>query len=178
MQRKEIIKEVDKKIDKVRLQHGEVTNLCFILDSFFIKQNKMSILPKKIVDKMYEKDAFSQWLGIEIQTVTAGFCTLKMTLRPEMLNGFGIVHGGISYSFADSALAFACNSQGKQAVSVETSISHLQKLKAGETIFAEAKEESCSHKIGVYQVRVTKEDGTLVALFKGTVYRSSRDWEV
>jgi len=138
----------------------------------------MKSLAEKIVAKMYEKDAFSQWLGIEIVEVKAGYAKIKMTTRAEMLNGFGILHGGITFSFADSAFAFACNSQGRHAVSVDTSISHLKKTAAGEVLFAEAKEENLSHKIGLYRIKVTNKAGELVAIFKGTNYRSSQEWQV
>ena len=70
-------------------------------------------IPQAIVNKMFDQDAFSQWLGIEIVDVSDGYCQLKMTVRNDMLNGFKIAHGGIAYSLADSALAFASNSNGK-----------------------------------------------------------------
>ena len=127
---------------------------------------------------MYDKDYFSQWLGIERVEEGAGTSRLRMTVRKDMLNGFGIAHGGITYSLADSALAFACNSHGKKAVSVETSISHLVQLKEGDEIFANAKELSRSNKIGLYDVSITNANGELVASFKGTVYRTSKDWDV
>jgi acyl-CoA thioesterase len=127
-------------------------------------------------EKMFDNDGFSKWLGIEIIEVRAGFCSLKMIVREEMTNGFKIAHGGITYSLADSALAFASNSHGKMAVSIETSVSHLVQLKAGDEIFATAQEISCSNKIGVYTVDVKNTGGKLVAAFKGTVYRTSKDW--
>src|SRR5215213_8057359 len=105
---------------------------------------------QKIVDHMINKDLFSQWLGIERLGEGAGYCKLRMTVRPEMCNGFEITHGGIMFSFADSALAFACNTHGRQAVSIETSISHIQPIKPGEAIVAIAEEKSCSNKIGMY----------------------------
>src|SRR5688572_24259157 len=126
---------------------------------------------KKIVDKMIEKDLFSQWLGIERLEEREGYCALKMKIRPEMCNGFDIAHGGISFAFADSALAFASNSHGRHAVSIETSISHIRSIRAGETIIATAQEKNLSNNIGIYEVTVTKENGELVALFKGTVFR-------
>lgn len=131
--------------------------------------------PNEIVNQMMDKDYFSQWLGITVLEVGEGACKLQMTVRKEMLNGFGIAHGGITYSFADSALAFASNSQGQKSVSVETSISHTQSLKEGDTIIGEAKEEYRSNKIAVYSIKVSK-DGETVALFKGTVYRTSKTW--
>lgn len=132
----------------------------------------------RIVDQMMDKDYFSQWLGIERVEEGEGYSLLRMTIRKEMLNGFGIAHGGITFSFADSAFAFASNSHGRKSVSVETSISHLVSLKEGDVILAEAKEEHVSNKIGLYSVRVTTEAGQLVAVFKGTVYRTSKEWEI
>ena len=131
-----------------------------------------------IVDAMMNKDYFSQWLGIDRLEERDGFCKLKMTIRNEMCNGFEIAHGGISYSFADSALAFASNSHGRHAVSIETSISHLKPLKPGDVIVAIAEEKSRSNKIAIYEVRVEKENGELVALFKGTVFRKETEWNV
>ena len=131
-----------------------------------------------IVDAMMSKDYFSQWLGIERLEEKEGFCKLRMTVRKEMCNGFEIAHGGISYSFADSALAFASNSHGRHAVSIETSISHLKPLRTGDIITATAEEKSRSNKIAIYDVRVEKENGELVALFKGTVFRKETEWNV
>lgn len=130
----------------------------------------------KVVQRMYDSDWFSQWLGIERITVKPGTCTLRMTIRKDMLNGFGIAHGGITYSLADSALAFASNGHGRMSVSVETSISHTESLKEGDVITAVAEEKSISNKIGVYHITVTNQHGKTVALFKGTVYRTSKDW--
>ncbi|HFA48813.1 MAG TPA: hydroxyphenylacetyl-CoA thioesterase PaaI [Bacteroidetes bacterium] len=135
-------------------------------------------LPARITDAMMQKDYFSQWLGIERVEDGPGRCVLKMTVRKEMLNGFGIAHGGITYSLADSALAFASNSHGRMAVSVETSISHTQKVKEGDVLTAVAEEENLSHKIGNYRVTVKNQDGKVVALFKGIVYRSGKEWQV
>lgn len=131
-----------------------------------------------IIDAMMHKDYFSQWLGIERLEEKDGYCMLKMTIRPEMCNGFEIAHGGISYSLADSALAFASNSHGRQAVSVETSISHIKPLKAGDVVIAIAEEKSRSNKMAIYDVRVEKINGELVALFKGTVFRKETEWDV
>jgi acyl-CoA thioesterase len=129
-----------------------------------------------VIQKMYENDLFSKWLGIEVLETGEGSCKLRMKVRREMLNGFGIAHGGITYSFADSALAFASNSHGRMSVSVETSISHTASLKDGDELIAVAEQLSLSNKIGVYQVKVTKPDQAIVALFKGTVYRTGKEW--
>ena len=133
-------------------------------------------IPWKIVNKMYDQDAFSQWLGIEIVDVTKGYCQLKMKVRKEMLNGFHIAHGGIAYSLADSALAFASNSHGRKSLSVETSISHMVSIKAGDILTAMTKELSRSDKIGVYLITITNKENQEIAIFKGTVDRTSKDW--
>lgn len=131
---------------------------------------------KEIIDSLYKNDLFSQWLGIERLAEDNGFSRLQMMIRPEMCNGFGIAHGGIAYSFADSALAFASNSQGKYAVSIETSISHLKPLHSGDVIIATAIEKSLSNRIGIYDIQIEKQMGEVVALFKGTVFRKDREW--
>jgi acyl-CoA thioesterase len=130
----------------------------------------------KVIDQMIESDAFSKWLGIERLSEVPGAVALRMKIRPEMCNGFGIAHGGITFSFADSAFAFASNSRGRKAVSIETSISHTKAVQVGEYLKAEAKEESLTNKIGIYSVKITNEKDEVVALFKGTVYRTSEEW--
>ena len=133
-------------------------------------------LPEKVFRKMYDNDAFSQWLGIEVDEVKDGYCELKMTVRKEMLNGFQIAHGGIAYSLADSALAFASNSHGRKSLSVETSISHTVSVKEGDVLTANTEELSLSDKIGVYHITITNQDNQEVAYFKGTVYRTTKEW--
>ncbi len=130
----------------------------------------------KVVNRMYDQDWFSQWLGIERLEVKEGRCVLRMKVRKEMLNGFQIAHGGITYSLADSALAFASNSHGRMAVSIETSISHTESVKENDVLTATAEEKSLSNKVGIYDIKVTNQDNKIVALFKGTVYRTSKNW--
>lgn len=132
--------------------------------------------PKEISQLMYSKDWFSQWLGIEIEEIKAGYCKLSMTIRKEMLNGFGIAHGGITYSLADSAFAFASNSQGKKAVSIETSISHIEQLKEGDVLIAVATEVTSSNKLARYKVQIATEEEDIIALFNGTVYKTNKEW--
>lgn len=133
--------------------------------------------PQEIVDNMLKNDAFSQWLGIELISIGEGTCKLSLTTRAEMLNGFHILHGGISYSLADSALAFAANSYGQHALSLETSISHHEKVGVGEKIFAEAHLIHKGKKISSFRVEIVNQQKELVASFKGTVFNSSRIWE-
>ncbi len=140
----------------------------------------MSVDPKhlavKVVARMYDNDPFSVWLGIERMEVLPGRCVLRMVVREEMLNGFGIAHGGITYSLADSALAFASNSHGIQAVSVETSISHTRPVKEGDVLTATATEVQRTERFARYDVRVANGQGKDVALFRGTVYRTGKPW--
>ena len=131
-----------------------------------------------IVRHMMESDAFSQWLGIEVVANSAGSAVLKMTVREEMTNGFGIAHGGITYSLADSALAFASNGGGRQSLSIETGIHHIAKVETGETITAAASLISETNKTGIYQIDITNSSGQRVAWFKGTVYRTSKEWNL
>lgn len=134
------------------------------------------ILAQKIVAQMLAKDAFSQWLGIEVLEVAPGSCRIKMRIRAEMVNGFGIAHGGISFSFADSAFAFASNSRGQHAVSVDTAINHLVPIKIGDELIAIANEQHLGRRLAHYQVEVSRGDGETVALFKGMVYRKDQPW--
>jgi len=133
--------------------------------------------PKAIVEKMMAKDAFSQGLNIEILEIKAGFCLAKMKVTQEMVNGFEIAHGGISYSLSDSTLAFAANAHGTQCVSIETSISHTLPAKIGDILTAKCTEIHRGKTIGVYQVKVTNQFSDTVAIFKGTVHISNRKWE-
>jgi acyl-CoA thioesterase len=141
-------------------------------------KNDQAPLATRVVNAMFDNDPFSQWLGIERMEDGPGRSILRMTVRPEMCNGFGIAHGGITFSFADSAFAFASNSHGRKSVSIETGISHTAPTRPGDVLTATAEEEHLSNKLAIYTVRVTNQHGAVVALFKGTVYRTSTAWEV
>ncbi len=136
----------------------------------------MSKKAERIVQTMLENDFFSQWLGIEVKALAPGSCLLQMVVRKEMVNGFGIAHGGIAYSLADSALAFAANGHGTHSLSVETSIAYFNKMMEGETILAEATEIHRSPKLAKYQVEVFSLSGEKKALFSGLVYRTGKEW--
>jgi acyl-CoA thioesterase len=133
-------------------------------------------LAEMVVARMYDNDPFSLWLGIERPLVAPGNCTLKMSVREDMLNGFGIAHGGITYSLGDSCLAFASNAHGIRSVSVETSISHTKPVIAGDLLTAKSTELSLTGRIGVYHIAITNQRDETVALFKGTVYRTGKPW--
>ena len=133
-------------------------------------------LASKVVEKMINGDAFSNWLGIEILEITNSFCRLKLKVREEMTNGFKIAHGGITYSLADSCLAFAANADGLQAVSIETSISHTKKVTSGDTLTATSKQINKSSKTALYYVTIINQNNQEVAHFKGTVFRTEKEW--
>ena len=135
-----------------------------------------TLTPALIVEKMIENDAFSKWMGIELIDITAETCVLAMSVRADMLNGFGILHGGVSFAFADSAFAFLCNALGLHAVSLESSISHVKAVKNGAVLRAVATCTHRSRKVGVYQVRILDETDTLVADFKGTCFVKDTAW--
>lgn len=125
---------------------------------------------QEIIQQMWDADHFSQWLGISREIVEEGSCILSMKVRPEMVNGFGIAHGAIAYALADSALAFASNSRGNTALSIETSMSHILPINIGDTITASSIEKHVGRKLAIYEIQVHNQLGELVALFKGTVY--------
>ncbi|MCR9252522.1 MAG: hotdog fold thioesterase [bacterium] len=132
--------------------------------------------PKDVYDRMMDKDYYSQWMGVELISISEGNCTLKMTVRKEMLNGFGILHGGVSFAFADSAFAFASNSYGRLSVSMNGSMIYSKQAKEGDILIAKAKELVKGNKSGTYDVEVSNESsGEVVGLFRGTVYRRSSE---
>jgi acyl-CoA thioesterase len=123
---------------------------------------------------MMADDAFSQWLGIEVVTIEPGYAKLKMSIRDDMVNGFNVSHGGIAFSLADSALAFASNSYGRVAVAMENNISFIKKVIPGDTLIAETEELSLGNRIAVYNITVTNQQGETVATFRGTVLRTKK----
>lgn len=131
-------------------------------------------LAKEVVSKMMQNDLFSQWLGIEVLEIREGYSRIRATLRNEMLNGFGVIHGGIAFSVADSALAFACNNRNNLSVALDTSITFTKTLKPGDRITAEAKELHNGRSTGLYIITITNQNEEQVALFKGTCFRTGK----
>ena len=131
-------------------------------------------IAEQVLNKMMASDAFSQWMGLKIVGVGEGYCKLTFVVKPEMLNGFGIIHGGAVFAASDSAFAFACNSHGRIAVALDVSITFTKSATVGETLSVEARELHLGNKTSVYEIKTTNESGELVALFKGTAYRTSK----
>ena len=130
--------------------------------------------PASVVSAMMDKDLFSQWLGIKVLATGEGYSKVQMTVRPEMVNGFGIVHGGVPFSIADSAFAFACNSRNNTSVALDVTITFVKQMNAGDVLTAEAKEIHNGRTTGVYVIAVFNQREEQVALFKGTCFRTGK----
>jgi acyl-CoA thioesterase len=127
-----------------------------------------------VVNHMMENDAFSQWLGIDVMEIKEGYSKIRMTIREEMVNGFGIVHGGIPFSLADSAFAFACNNRNNLSVALDVTITFTKAVNVRDTLTAEAKEVHNGRSTGVYLITVQNQKDEQVALFKGTCFRTGK----
>ena len=137
-------------------------------------QDEKDALAQSVVDKMMEQDLFSQWLGIQVQQVKEGYSKIQMTVRQEMLNGFGVVHGGIAFSLADSAFAFACNNRNNLSMALDTSITFTKSVHPGDVLTAEAQELHNGRSTGLYLITITNQQAAQVALFKGTCFRTGQ----
>lgn len=138
-------------------------------------QEKAEIIVQKL---MYDRDPYSKWMDLKICDIQPGRCVLSTVIKPQMLNGFDICHGGVTFAIADSAFAFASNSRGIQSLSVETSISHIKKVLLFDTITAIAEEKNLTSKFGHYEVILTNQHNETVAIFHGTVYRTGKEWDL
>ena len=139
-----------------------------------MKDTNQDLHAELVVNKMMEKDLFSQWLGIRVLEIKQGYSRIQMEIREEMMNGLGVVHGGICFSMADSAFAFACNNRNNLSVALDTSINFTKATQPGDIITAEAKEIHNGRSTGLYMVTVTNQHNEQVALFKGTCFRTGR----
>jgi len=134
-------------------------------------------LAERVVHGMLARDAFSEWMGMQTLEIAPRRSVVRLQVRPEMVNGFGVSHGGVVYSLADSALAFACNTHGKVTVAIENAISYPQPVVVGDVITAVAEEETSTNKLAFYRVIVRNQENVVVATFRGTVYKTHRDHE-
>jgi acyl-CoA thioesterase len=133
-------------------------------------------LASRVVNKMISNDSFSKWLGIEIIELSEGFCKLQVKIRDDMTNGFKIAHGGISYSLADSALAFASNSYGFKSLTIESSINYFKKVNSGDILSAVTNEINKTEKIANYSIVVSNQNNEEIANFNGKVHRTKQQW--
>ena len=130
---------------------------------------------QKIIGHLLENDAFSKWMGVKVLEAREGYCHISMTIREDMLNGFGIVHGGLTFSFGDTALAIASNSYGKICVALDVSITFSKAVQFGDMLIATAKEISKSNRIAHYHIQIHNQMEELVAAFNGTVYCTGKE---
>ena len=137
--------------------------------------NNNETLAAKVIDKVMSQDLFSKWLGIEILEIKEGYSKITMTVRNEMINGLGVVHGGIAFSFADSCFAFACNNRNVLSLALDTSINFLKPIHVGDVLVAESVEIHNGKSTGLYHISITNQNNKLVAIFKGTCYRTSKN---
>jgi acyl-CoA thioesterase len=136
--------------------------------------SEQDIVAKKVVDHMMVHDRYSQWLGINVLDIKEGYCKIQMTIREEMVNGFGIAHGGIAFSLADSALAFACNNRNNLSVALDVTITFIKAVNVGDILTAEAEEIHNGRSTGVYLINVHNQKDQQVAVFKGTCFRTEK----
>jgi acyl-CoA thioesterase len=131
-------------------------------------------LAENVVEHMVENDYFSQWMQVKVLEIKEGYSKIQMTIRKEMVNGFGIVHGGLPFSLADSAFAFACNNRNNLSVALDVTITFTKAVNVGDELTAEAKEVHNGRSTGVYLITVTNQKNEQVALFKGTCFRTGK----
>lgn len=126
---------------------------------------------RETADYIFSKDQFSQWLGIELLDIKDNYCLIKMPIKSEMINGLGTVHGGVTFAFADSALAFSSNNNGDAAVALNCFISFSKAVREGDILVAESMLLTNTRKTAVYDITITNQDDEVVAGFRGTVYK-------
>ena len=129
---------------------------------------------QRILSTMLAKDNFSRWMGIVVDEYKEGYCKLHYTITEDMLNGFSSVHGGIIFSGADSAFAFACNSHGILSVALDVHITFIRAAKAGDIMHVIAKEIHTGNKTSFYDIITTNNNEEVVSVFKGTAYRTGK----
>ena len=137
-----------------------------------VKKNEME-LAEAVSASMHKLDNVAKKLGITVLDVGPGHSKLSLTVTEDMLNGLGILHGGITFSLADTAFAHACNSRNNKTVALACNITYSSIAKEGDVLIAKAEEKSLKGRTGVYDVTVTNEAGDVIAMFRGNSYRTS-----
>jgi acyl-CoA thioesterase len=131
-------------------------------------------LAERVVGGMLAADAFTRWLGAEVLETAPRRSVVRMTVRADMVNGFGTCHGGVTFALADSAFAFACNTGGTVCVALDVAASYPTPARVGDVLTATADAETEPRRVGFYRVTVTNQLGVPVALFRGTAYDTRR----
>ncbi len=131
--------------------------------------------PQEVVNRMLEKDRFSEWMGLKVRSVSVGSTCVEMVVKPEMLNGFDVLHGGVVFALADSAFAFAANARNNLTLALDAQISFLKKSVQGDILTATVEELHNGKTTGVYEVKITNQKNELIAAFRGTAYRTGKE---
>lgn len=129
-------------------------------------------LAAEVKNVMYERDEATRALGMTVETIGRGYARLRMVVRNDMLNGHATCHGGLIFTLADSAFAFACNACNRVTVALGAQITFINPAKLGDVLIAEARERSRTRRTGVYDVEVSTDDGRKIALFRGNSYET------
>ena len=127
--------------------------------------------PTETANYILSQDFFSQWMGVKLIEIRENYCLIEMPIRQEMINGLKTVHGGVTFSFAESALAFSSNNTGNSAVALNCMINFTKAVKMGDTLIAESILMADTRKTAVYDIAITNQHKTMVASFRGTVYK-------
>jgi acyl-CoA thioesterase len=132
-------------------------------------------LAEEVGVKLFERDIVANVLGIKLDQIAPGYASMSMSVRNDMLNGLGICHGGMTYTLADTAFAYACNSRNEKTVALSCTISYAVSVYEGDTLMAVAEEQVLNGRTGIYDVVVTNRLGEKVAFFRGNSYKTSQN---
>ena len=127
--------------------------------------------PTETANYILSQDFFSQWMGVKLIEIRENYCLIEMPIRQEMINGLKTVHGGVTFSFAESALAFSSNNTGNAGVALNCMINFTKAVKMGDTLIAESILMADTRKTAVYDIAITNQHKIMVASFRGTVYK-------
>lgn len=131
--------------------------------------------PLENAQYVLSQDQFSLWMGVSLIEIKENYCLIKMPIREEMINGLKTVHGGVTFSFAESALAFSSLNSGEAAVALNCTINFTQAVKLGDVLTAESIMLTNTKKTAVFDIRITNQDEKVVAAFRGTVYKLGKN---
>lgn len=130
--------------------------------------------PEAVARTLYAKDPSAEAFGIELVEAGPDGATVRMTVRPDMCNGFEMIHGGMTFVLADSAMAFASNSENEMALATSADIDWLAPVSIGQVLTARAEKRWSSGRSTVWDVTITVDDGMQVALFRGRTRKIGR----
>lgn len=122
-------------------------------------------------ENILKEDFFSQWMGVRLIEIREHYCKIEIPIRKEMSNGIGTVHGGVTFAFAESALAYSCLPLGETCVALNCAINFTKAVKLGDVLTAESELIANMKKTAVYDIKVSNQENKLVASFRGTVYK-------